>query len=173
MSAADFDSRKFRDVLGHFPTGVTVVTGIDSRGGPHGITIGSFVSVSLDPPLVGFLPGKNSRSWPAIAESGKFCVNILGADQADLCWRFAKEPAETDDGTVSGKFDGVTWTAAGGGAPVLAGVIGWIDCTVESVHDVGDHYFVVGRVMDLGHATDVNDAMVFFRGKVASVAPPA
>lgn len=106
-----------------------------------------------------------------MAESGTFCVNILGADQADLCWRFAKEPPEGDDG--AGKFDGIAWTAAASGAPVLDGVIGWIDCTVESVHDVGDHYFVVGRVTDLGHATEVSDAMVFFRGKVASVAPPA
>ncbi|MGA0878555.1 MAG: flavin reductase family protein [Ilumatobacteraceae bacterium] len=168
---SDFDSRQFRDVLGHFPTGVTVVTGIDGRGRPQGITIGSFVSVSLDPPLVGFLPGKNSRSWPAMAESERFCVNILGADQADLCWRFAKEPPEGDDGAVAGKFDGVAWTAAASGAPVLEGVIGWIDCTVESVHDIGDHYFVVGRVTDLGHRAEVSDAMVFFRGKVASVAP--
>lgn len=171
MSSADFDSRQFRDVLGHFPTGVTVVTGRDRRGNPHGITIGSFVSISLDPPLVGFLPGKNSRSWPLMAESGTFCVNILGADQSELCWRFAKEPAEGDDGAAS-KFDGAPWVPAPSGAPLLSGVVGWIDCEVESVHEVGDHYFVVGRVHHLGHATDVGDAMVFFRGKVASVARP-
>ena len=164
-----FDSRRFRDVLGHFPTGVTVVTGVDASGVPHGITIGSFVSVSLDPPLVGFLPGKNSRSWPQIAESGRFCVNILGAAQDEICWRFAKEPPEGS--AAAGKFEGVAWHSSPGGSPLLDGVIGWIDCAVESVHDVGDHWFIVGRVDQLGHADDVADAMVFFRGKVASVAP--
>lgn len=169
MSSAEFDSRKFRDVMSHFPTGVTVVTGLDNSAQPHGITIGSFVSVSLDPPLVGFLPGKNSRSWPQIAESGKFCVNILGSDQAEDCWRFAKEPVEDEQGNTPNKFDGVNWKPAGSGAPILGSVIGWIDCTVDSVHDVGDHWFVVGMVTSLGHAADVDNAMVFFRGKVASV----
>ncbi|MBJ7426110.1 MAG: flavin reductase family protein, partial [Ilumatobacteraceae bacterium] len=103
MTDSQIDPRRYRDVLGHFPTGVTVVTGLDSSGAPHGMTIGSFSSVSLDPPLVGFLPGMQSRSWPAIAESGKFCVNILADGQDELCWKFAKEPA---DGETS-KFSGV------------------------------------------------------------------
>lgn len=161
------DPRQFRDVLGHFPTGVTVVTGVDSSGTPFGITIGSFVSVSLDPPLVGFLPGKKSRSWPSIAQSGAFCVNILGADQDELCWRFAKEPAEGEES----RFGGLSWAASSTGSPILPGVVGWIDCTVESVSEAGDHWFVLGRVVDLAHDTDVVDAMVFFRGKVTSVAP--
>lgn len=169
MSGVEFDSRQFRDVMGHFPTGVTVVTGMDSAGQPQGITIGSFVSVSLDPPLVGFLPGKNSRSWPEIAKSGKFCVNILGADQSEACWRFAKEPVEDEHGNTPNKFDGVPWHSADSGAPILADVIGWIDCTIEAVHDVGDHWFVVGKVTNLGHGVNVENAMVFFRGKVASV----
>lgn len=164
--AQSVDGRRFRDVLGHFPTGVTVVTGVDAQGAPHGITIGSFVSVSLDPPLVGFLPGKNSRSWPLIAESGAFCVNILAAGQDDLCWRFAKEPGEGEDS----KFSGVSWSTSTLGSPVLPGVIGWIDCTVESVSEAGDHWFVMGRVVDLAHEADVSDAMVFFRGKVTGVA---
>ena len=166
---SSIDPRHFRNVLGHFPTGVTVVTGLDSSGQPLGITIGSFVSVSLDPPLVGFLPGTSSRSWPLIAGSGSFCVNILGAGQDELCWRFAKEPAEGE----AGKFSGVEWTAAGSGSPILPGVIGWIDCDIDAVHDAGDHFFVVGRVRDMSHAADVADAMVFFRGKVASVKTPA
>ncbi len=164
---SSIDPRHFRDVLGHFPTGVTVVTGLDGAGHPLGITIGSFVSVSLDPPLVGFLPGTSSRSWPRIAESGSFCVNILGAGQDELCWRFAKEPVDSDDG----KFAGLDWTAAGSGSPILPGVVGWIDCDIDAVHAAGDHHFVVGRVRELTHAAEVNDAMVFFRGKVASVRP--
>lgn len=156
---ADFDSAKFRTVLGHVPTSVVVVTGLDSSGAPHGITIGSFASVSLDPPLVGFFPGVNSRSWAAIAGSGRFAVNVLGAGQDELCWRFAKEG---DD-----KFAGLKWRASGLGSPLLDGSLAWIDCTVESSTRAGDHHFVVGRVESLEGAP--GDAMVFFRGKVTSV----
>ena len=168
MTESSIDPRHFRNVLGHFPTGVTVVTGLDAAGRPHGITIGSFVSVSLDPPLVGFLPGKNSRSWPAIAESGSFCVNILGAGQDELCWRFAKEPAEGES-----KFDGVEWTPTPSGSPILPGVIGWIDCAVETSVEAGDHLFVEGRVHAMEHASDVDNAMIFFRGKVAKIDMPS
>jgi flavin reductase (DIM6/NTAB) family NADH-FMN oxidoreductase RutF len=115
------------------------------------------------------LPGTSSRSWPLIARSGSFCVNILGAGQDELCWRFAKEPADGE----AGKFAGLDWSAAPSGSPILPGVIGWIDCDIDVVHDAGDHFFVVGRVRDMAHGDDVSDAMVFFRGKVASVNPPA
>ncbi|MEY3055444.1 MAG: hypothetical protein RL550_1967, partial [Actinomycetota bacterium] len=115
------------------------------------------------------LPGKKSRSWPAIAESGSFCVNILGAGQDELCWRFAKEPADGES-----KFEGVEWTPAGSGSPILPGVIGWIDCTVEASVEAGDHLFVEGRVQAMEHAADVGNAMIFFRGKVAKIdMPPA
>lgn len=147
--------------MGRVPTSVVVVTGLDVAGAPFGITIGSFTSVSLDPPLVGFLPGTASRSWSAIRGSGRFCVNVLAADQSDLCWLFAKEG---DD-----KFAGIQWSSSPGGVPVLGGVAAWIDCTLESETVVGDHYFVVGRVEDLRADDAVNDAMVFFRGKVAGV----
>lgn len=160
----DFDSGFFRSVLGHVPTSVVVVTGLDADNRPHGITIGSFASVSLDPPLVGFFPGVQSRSWAAIKDSGSFCVNVLGGDQEELCWRFAKEG---DD-----KFDGLDWTASEAGSPRLPGVIATIDCTVDSESTVGDHHFVVGRVVALEHAADVQDAMVFFRGKVTRAAFP-
>lgn len=162
---SNIDPSVFRAVLGHAPTSVVVVTGYNAEGRPFGITIGSFVSVSLDPPLVGFLPGTSSNSWKAISESGKFCVNILGADQEDLCWRFAKEG---DD-----KFSGVDWTDTPSGNPMLMGVIGVIDCTIEAEHVMGDHYFVVGRVVELSHAHDVQQAMVFFRGKVVSATYPS
>ena len=108
---AAFDSLRFRQVLGHFPTGVTVVTGL-AEGRPSGLTIGSFTSVSLEPPLVGFLPAFSSDSWQEIAPSGAFCVNVLADDQVDLCWRFAKE---SDD-----RFEGVEWVLAPTtGSPIL------------------------------------------------------
>lgn len=158
---AEFDSSYFRSVLGHVATSVVVVTGVNSSGEPFGITIGSFASVSLDPPLVGFFPGINSRSWASIRESGRFCVNVLSGSQEELCWRFAKEG---DD-----KFAGLSFTKTAGGSPVLSDCVATIDCAIESETEVGDHYFVLGRVESLEHAEDVLDAMIFFRGKVNSV----
>jgi flavin reductase (DIM6/NTAB) family NADH-FMN oxidoreductase RutF len=159
--SATFDSAQFRAVLGHVPTSVVVVTGLNAQGSPFGITIGSFASVSLDPPLVGFFPGVRSQSWAAIRESGRFCVNVLGSHQEEACWRFAKEG---DD-----KFAGVEWLPSEGGSPVLPGSIAWIDCEIDSETVMGDHTCVVGRVTSLDHAEEVENAMVFFRGKVSSV----
>ena len=156
----DFDSAYFRSVLGHVPTCVVVITGLNSDAQPVGITIGSFASVSLDPPLVGFFPGVHSRSWAAIKESGKFCVNVLGAEQEQLCWTFAKEG---DD-----KFADVKWSSSPTGQPLLDGVIASIDCEIESETVAGDHFFVLGRVVNLHHADNADNAMVFFRGKVTS-----
>ncbi len=157
----EFDSAYFRSVLGHVPTSVVVVTGLNAAGQPFGITIGSFTSVSLDPPLVGFFPGTSSRSWASIRESGRFCVNVLSGSQDELCWTFAKEG---DD-----KFANISWTPSSGGSPVLPGVIASIDCAIESETPAGDHVFVLGRVDALDHVDDATDAMIFFRGKVNSV----
>ncbi|MEJ7563046.1 MAG: flavin reductase family protein [Ilumatobacteraceae bacterium] len=144
---ASFDSPTFRTVLGHFPTGVTIVTGMRDDV-PIGFTIGSFTSVSLDPPFVGFLPQVDSETWEALAPAGRFCVNVLHHDQNELCWRFAKL------GLDDGRFDGVEWTPSATGCPVLAGSIAWIDCEVERVDEMGDHYFVLGRVVDLANSTE-------------------
>jgi 3-hydroxy-9,10-secoandrosta-1,3,5(10)-triene-9,17-dione monooxygenase reductase component len=149
-----FDSAQFRQVLGHFPTGVTVITA-DGVDGPVGLAVGSFSSVSLDPPLVGFFPDKGSSSWPKIEVTGSFCVNILAAEQEDVCRRFAMKG---DD-----KFAGLGWTAAGSGAPRIHDVLAWIDCDIHSVTDAGDHFFVLGAVRDLGVA-DEGGPLVFFRG---------
>ncbi len=167
-----FDALRFRQVLGHFPTGVTVVTGLvptppgsDLAPKPSGLTIGSFTSVSLDPPLVGFLPAFTSDSWQEIGPTGVFCVNVLADDQVELCWRFAKE---ADD-----RFEGVEWTPAPAtGCPILAGAGAWIDCEVEQVHDIGDHWFVVGRVLALDHADPWPNPMVFYRGKIGGYSSP-
>jgi flavin reductase (DIM6/NTAB) family NADH-FMN oxidoreductase RutF len=163
---ATFDSARFRQVLGHVPTGVVVVTGIDSDQHPHGITIGSFVSVSLNPPLVGFFPGNASRSWAQIAQGNGFCVNVLTDEQAELCWRFAKEP----EGGMAARFDGLDWTTSPNGYPVLPGARAVIDCSIESVTPAGDHHFVLGRVTHLAVSESTTDAMVFYQGRVSGVA---
>ena len=154
MSAPAFDSAKFRQVLGHFTTGVTVITGAGADG-PVGLAVGSFASVSLEPPLVAFFADKTSSSWPKIAPTGAFCVNILGEHQEDVCRRFAsKEPD---------KFAGLGWSPAGTGSPLLDGVIAWIDCDIHEVTEAGDHLCVVGAVreLDVGHD---GPPLLFFRG---------
>ena len=151
------DSAVFRKVLGHFPTGVTVITA-EHEGTPVGLTIGSFTSVSLDPPLVGFLPAKTSTTWPDIQRAGRFCVNVLAADQGEWCWRFAKE---LDD-----KFSDVGYRPSPLGSPILDGVVAWIDCTIDGVIDAGDHIFVLGLVHDLDVDAGHKRPMLFFQGKL-------
>jgi len=149
-----FDTAKFRQVLGHFTTGVTVVTAT-SPNGPVGLAVGSFASVSLDPALVAFFPDRGSSSWPHIEAAGSFCVNILAEDQEVVCRRFA---TKGDD-----KFVGLGWRPAASGAPLLDGVLAWIDCDIDSVTDAGDHFCVMGRVRDLAVAHD-GAPLLFFRG---------
>ncbi len=149
------DEAKFRQVLGHYPTGVVVVTAMSPDKEPVGLAIGSFTSVSLDPPLVAFFPAKSSSSWPKIEAAGMFCVNILGEDQEDVCRVFASKGAD--------KFASIGWRRGRTGAPILNDVIAWIECEIEAVHDAGDHVVVLGRVIDLevGHN---GGPLVFFRG---------
>lgn len=155
------DPATYRQVLGHFPTGVTVVTGMTGDE-PVGFTIGSFTSVSLDPPLVGFLPMTNSERWNQIRSSGSFCVNILGQAHDSLCWQFSKS-------SIEHPFEGVAWHRSDAtGSPVLDEAIAWIDCTITEVVDAGDHHFVMGRVEQLEHAHPESDPMplLFYRGKL-------
>ncbi|WP_231482642.1 flavin reductase family protein [Nocardioides sp. URHA0020] len=150
-------ARLFRDVLGRFASGVTVVTTI-SNGEPVGMTCQSFSSVSLEPPLVVFIPAKSSRSWPLIQRSGRFCVNFLAADQATLSNTMASRGAD--------KFGDVTWTpSAVTGSPILAGSLAHVDCTIHTVHEAGDHYVVIGRVVDLNTDELDADPLLFFQGK--------
>jgi len=152
-------ARRFRDVLGRFASGVTVVTAI-SGGAPVGLTCQSFSSVSLNPPLVLFVPAKTSRAWPAIQRSGKFCVNFLGADQAELSNQMASRGVD--------KFSGLDWSPAPEtGSPMFAESLGYVDCQIHSVHEAGDHFVVIGRVLDLG-VHDAEKPLLFFQGKYAS-----
>ena len=148
-------ARRFRDVLGRFASGVTVVTSI-SNGEPVGMTCQSFSSVSLDPPLVLFVPARTSRAWPLMQRAGRFCVNFLAHDQADLSNQMASRGGD--------KFAGVSWQPSEGtGSPVLDGVLGHVDCTIHEVHEAGDHYIVIGRVLAL--VEDGDDApLLFYRG---------
>lgn len=149
-----FDSAKYRQVLGHFPTGVTVITSM-FEGAPVGLAVGSFSSLSLEPPTVLFCPGKQSSSWPKIQATGTFCVNILAEDQEDVSRVFASSTTD--------KFAEVGWRRSGNGSPLLDGALAFIDCTVADVVESGDHYIVVGAVQDLDVRQE-GGPLVFFRG---------
>lgn len=152
-------ARRFRDVLGCFASGITVVTSI-SGGEPVGMTCQSFSSVSLDPPLVLFVPARSSRAWPLIQRAGRFCVNILAADQADVSTRMATKDID--------KFAGLPWRPSPvTGSPVLDGALAHLDCTIHAVHEGGDHYIVVGRVEHLEQADGaaVTEPLLYFQGR--------
>ncbi|WP_425839926.1 flavin reductase [Streptomyces fractus] len=155
-------SRWFREVLGQYPTGVCVVTAAQTDGSRAGFVVGSFTSVSLDPPLVAFFPDKRSTSWPRIERAGRFCVNVLGAEQEHLCRQFASKAED--------KFEGVATRVTGSGSPIIEGAVAWIDCDLESVQEAGDHYIVIGRVREL----DIGSSglpLLFFQGGYGRFAP--
>jgi flavin reductase (DIM6/NTAB) family NADH-FMN oxidoreductase RutF len=154
---------RFREVLGHVPTSVVVVTATGPEG-PAAMAIGSFVSVSLDPLLVGFLPAKSSSSWPAIRSAHTFCVNVLADDQTELSRTFAMRGGD--------KFAGVEWRPSPSGAPIIDGCVAWIECAPYGELDAGDHVFVLGQVIALDLARDAH-ALVFHRGDYTSTAAAA
>jgi flavin reductase (DIM6/NTAB) family NADH-FMN oxidoreductase RutF len=144
-----------REVLGHFVTGIVVITAVGPAG-PLGFTCQSFASLSLDPPLVSFAPARSSTTWPGIREVGAFCVNVLAAGHEELSAGFARSGVD--------KFAGVDWRAAPSGSPVLEGVSAWIDCTLWNEYDGGDHTVVVGLVQDLGADPD-RQPLLYYRGR--------
>ncbi|UMG94913.1 flavin reductase family protein [Nocardioides sp. TF02-7] len=151
-------ARRFRDVLGCFASGITVVTTI-SGGEPVGMTCQSFSSVSLEPPLVLFVPARTSRAWPLIQRTGRFCVNVLAADQEHVSAQMASKGAD--------KFAGIDWHPAEvTGSPVVEGSLAHLDCTIHAVHEAGDHYVVIGRVEHLATTErDVTEPLLYFRGR--------
>jgi flavin reductase (DIM6/NTAB) family NADH-FMN oxidoreductase RutF len=149
-----FDTAKFRQVLGHFPSGVTVITAMGDDG-PAGLAVGSFASLSLEPAQVLFCPAKSSSSWPKIRDVGQFCVNILADDQEDVSRVFASKGTD--------KFAEIGWRRSGNGSPLIEGVLAFVDCEIAAVLDGGDHEIVVGTVQDLDVKHE-GGPLVFFRG---------
>jgi 3-hydroxy-9,10-secoandrosta-1,3,5(10)-triene-9,17-dione monooxygenase reductase component len=155
------DATTFRSVLGSYPTGVCAVTAIGANAAPLGMIVGSFSSVSLDPPLIGFFPDKRSGSWPMIAATGRFCVNVLASDQLEVCKQLATPGSE--------KFKGLSHGTSGNGSPLIDGAIAWIDCDLHTVADAGDHVLVLGLVKALEASKDA-DPMLFFKGRYGGFA---
>ena len=148
------DSASFRAVLGHFATGITVITAMDGEE-PVGLAANSFSSVSLDPPFVLFCPAKTSSTWPRIQRSGHFTVNVLDEHQEHVSQLFATPGAD--------RFGQIGWRIGCQG-PILEDVHAHLDCTIEAEHDAGDHLIVVGRVQALGLTADAGP-LLFYRGR--------
>jgi flavin reductase (DIM6/NTAB) family NADH-FMN oxidoreductase RutF/DNA-binding IclR family transcriptional regulator len=156
------DPTQYRQVLGQYPTGVCVVTSTGADGAPAAMVVGSFTSVSLDPPLIGFFPDRGSSSWPKVAASGRFCINILSAEQEGVCRKLASKDPE--------KLAGIGHRHSPLGSPIIDGVVAWIDCDSHSVQDAGDHFFVLGSVRHLEIA-DSGLPLLFFQGGYGRFAP--
>jgi len=153
-----FSAERFREVAGSFPSGVTVVTGIDADG-PSGFTCQSFHALSLDPPMVLFAVSHTSTSWPRIWRSGRCCINVLAADQEAVARTFAMSGID--------KFAEHSWAPAEDGSPVIDGVLAWFSCTISGIHPGGDHDVVTADVLGLS----MHDAepLVFYRGLYTGV----
>jgi 3-hydroxy-9,10-secoandrosta-1,3,5(10)-triene-9,17-dione monooxygenase reductase component len=158
----DFDSARFRAVLGHFATGVVAITAVDpTTGEPTGLAANAFTSVSLDPPLVAFCVAHTSSTWPKLRTAGLIGVNMLTSEQLDVCRQLASKGGE--------KFRGLRWAPSPGGAPMLEEALAWIECEIDTEHEAGDHVIVVCRVRHLGNRP-TQAPLLFFRGGYGSFA---
>ncbi len=156
------DPALFRETLGHYPTGVAVVTAVAEDGTPVGMVVGTFSSVSLDPPLIAFFPASSSKSFKQLRTARAFAINVLAADQEPLCRQFATSGAD--------KFDGVRWRPGPLGSPVLEGAVSWIECTFDDIREAGDHFIVLGLVHELAVARSTLP-LLFFQGGYGRFSP--
>ncbi|CAI7978376.1 Flavin reductase domain protein FMN-binding [Frankia sp. Hr75.2] len=155
----------FRRVLGHYPTGVALITARQDDGTPLGLVVGTFSSISLNPPLVGFMPDRSSTSWPLIRETGRFCANVLSARQENVCRAFVRKEPQ--------RFGIHCPQLTGLGNPRLEGAVLWADCVIDSVLPAGDHDLVLGRVQELDVADDAGLPLIFLRGGYGAPALPS
>jgi len=155
------DQPEFRSVMGHFATGVSIVTARDSQNAAVGMTANAVTSVSLRPLLLLVCVLRDSSSYGPIVQSGAYAVNVLRQDDEQLARRFAREhPAK--------RFEGVDFRMASTGSPVLTSALAWVDCQIREVHEAGDHSIIVGEVVDGG--AFAGDPLVFFRGQFGGLA---
>lgn len=153
----------FRRILSHYPTGVCAITTVVD-GQPVGMIVGSFSSVSLEPPLVAFFPDRRSTTWPRVEAAGAFCVNVLGAGQHAICEALSRKGGN--------KFEGLDFAWTDDGLPAFAQAVIVIECALEAVHEAGDHFIAVGRVRSLT-LDDARLPMLFHQGRYASISAAA
>ncbi len=155
------DTNFYREVMGHYPTGVVLVSGM-WNGRPVGMVVGSFSSVSLDPPLVSFMPQKTSTSYPKLLEAPVLCINVLAHDQVDVCRVLA--------GSDPDKFDKVAWSLSPEGAPVLHDAVATIHCTRTEQFEAGDHWITLCQVTTMEVTRPVTP-LLFFQGGYGGFSP--
>jgi len=160
MASTRVERAAFRAACSRFTTGIAVVTLLDTEGLPHGLTVNSFTSVSLDPPLILFCLDKRSRVLPHFRSSRSFAVNVLGETQRQL--------AETFSGPVDGRFLSSCWTPGSTGAPLFSGAIAIFECTVTKMVIGGDHIILIGAVNQA--STAEGNGLVYFRNSYQSLA---
>jgi flavin reductase (DIM6/NTAB) family NADH-FMN oxidoreductase RutF len=159
-SVQPFSGDDFRRACGRFTTGVTIACVMDARGAPHGLTVNSFTSVSLDPPLVLVAVGHSASVIDAFREARFFAVNVLSAGQRTLSDRFARKGED--------RFDGLAWHAGETGAPVLDGTLAEIECAMRYRFTAGDHDLMVGEVVRA--ETREGAPLVYFGGRYRKLA---
>lgn len=157
------DGDTFRQVTGHFATGVTVVT-VNADGTDHGMTVNSFASVSLDPPYVLFNADVDTNTHDLVAEAEHYAVNILTNDQEGLSDRFAGAHHDLDD-----PFEDIPVGRRETGAPIFEESLAYIDCSLEASYDGGDHTIYLGRVDDLGLLESDTDPLTFYQGQYGTI----
>ena len=167
-SVAPMDQKAFRGAMGSFATGVSVITTRDA-GGPHGITVNSLTSVSLDPCLLLVCLKRGSTTAAAIRRSGEFVVNLLTHDQGEVARRFAK--SRNADGARDDRFDGAAYVYNDGGLPVLSDSLGHVCCTLDRVHESGDHDILIGQAHSC--AQSAGEPLLFYRGGFGIYRPHA
>jgi flavin reductase (DIM6/NTAB) family NADH-FMN oxidoreductase RutF len=154
------DQTKFRRVLGHFATGITVVTGLKENKTPVGLTVNAFTSLSLSPPLVLFCLDKKTASIDAFDKGNGFALNMLNKNQKDLSVIFSTK--------VEDRFAKVEHTFWDTGVPILTGCLANLECKIEAIHDGGDHLIIVGLVGRL-HQSDNGSPLLYFNGNYAQI----
>ncbi|MCU1513677.1 MAG: flavin reductase [Microbacteriaceae bacterium] len=156
-TGASIDPRTFRDTLGHYASGITIIGGI-TDGEPHGFTCQSFYSVSTEPPLISFSVMLTSTTWPRIRETGKFSVNVLARGQHDVSNQFARKGTD--------KWAGIKWNPTTSGNPVIEDTLMWLDCDLYAEHEAGDHLIVIGRVNEMSLPEwHTGQPLLYFKGK--------
>jgi len=153
---AAFDQKEFRNALGSFGTGVTVITTRDENGTHYGVTVSSFNSVSLDPPLILWSQDKNAPSHPVFKKNDNFVVNVLSGNQAEISTQFAR-PSEN-------KFQGLDCTYTDDGIAILPGTSAHFECTTQNMIDGGDHIIFLAKVIHYKHHADTSP-LFFWKGK--------
>ncbi len=157
------DTRSYRDLVGRFATGVTVIT-VNDAGTFRAMTANSFTSVSLDPLLVLVCVTRDASMHDPIHEAGSFAVNLLAADQRPVSELFARR------GELTEPMGGLPFHLGGTGAPLLEGTLGWFECEVWREYDGGDHTIFVGRVVDMDYSRPDEEPLLFFGGRYRQMA---